>query len=177
MHRNACANTHTRPAVAICKSYTRVRRRAKNINFTHLPRVRRLHVFIRGVFMIHAFLYVQNCVFSVLYFSNRTVALEHVLYLTARQQHSGQACDPWPLTVKLTLPPVGCCAKCQERPLILSCCLVGHSAPNYLSCPDQCSCILRSARLRCGLYCLPEREPPFLTPAECLICPTEIFVF
>lgn len=32
--------------------------------------------------------------FSVLYFSNRTVALKHVLYLSACQQRLGQAHDP-----------------------------------------------------------------------------------
>lgn len=101
-------------------------------------------------------------------FSYRVVVLKHVLYLSACQQWLGQACDPWPHTVKLTLPPVGCCAKCQKRPLILSCCLLGHSAPDYLSCPDQCTYIPSS----------PARtEDHLLNSASMLHRPTEILIF
>ncbi len=79
----------------------------------------------------------SNFFFSLLCFSCRIAILKHTLNLSACQRRLGQARDPWPLTVKLTLPPVACCAKCQERPLILSCCLVGHSAPDYCSSPDH----------------------------------------
>lgn len=85
----------------------------------------------------------------------------HVLYLSACQQWLGQACDLWPLAVKLTLPPVGCCAKCQERPLILSCCLAGHSAADYLSCPDQCTDIPCSAQICYRLSCTETRPPTY----------------
>lgn len=70
-----------------------------------------------------------------------------ISYISACQQWLGQACDLWPLTVKLTLPPVRCCAKCQERPLILSCSLVSCSVAEYLSGPDQCTYIPSSAQI------------------------------
>lgn len=127
--------------------------------FNQSTSIWKLHVFICGEFVlcfsdIRGFYEINDLWEGSLFFIfNRMVVLKDVLYLSACQQWLGQACDLWPLTVKLTLPPVGCCAKCQERPLILSRCLVGHSAADYLSCPDQCTYIPRSAQICCRLSC------------------------
>lgn len=83
--------------------------------------------------------------------TNRSLLLlKPVWHLLTGQQCLGQAYDLWTLTVKLTLPPLGCCAKCQERPLILSCCLVDCSPAHYFSRPDWRCHIPNSAQIRCG---------------------------
>lgn len=97
--------------------------------------------------------------------------------LSTCQQRLGQACDPWPLTVKLTLPPVGCCAKCQERPLILSRCLVGHSAPDYLSCPDQSTVPTYQPQLNSAAGSPARREDHLLTPPERLVVQLRVFFY
>lgn len=85
-----------------------------------------------------------------------------ISYISACQQWLGQACDLWPLTVKLTLPPVRCCAKCQERPLILSCSLVSCSVAEYLSCLDQCTYIPSSAQISLLQAVLHRGRPTYL---------------
>lgn len=88
--------------------------------------------------------------------------LKPVLYLSACQQCLGQAHDLWPLTVKLTLLPLGCCAKCQERPLIPSRRLVDRWAADYLSRP----CIPASAQICCGLF-LRRQDHLLIQPESC----------
>lgn len=135
IHRHACANAHPHALhqVFLSSRHTHLHR-----NLPHLLHQLHPHMCYYPVRASHG--------------QNRAVALEHVS--DASRPASGgwvRPMTPWPLTVKLTLPPVGCCAKCQEWPLILSRCLVGHSAPDYLSCPDQSTYIPASAQLCCWL--------------------------
>lgn len=88
--------------------------------------------------------------------------LKPVLYLSAYLQCLGQAHDLWPLTVKLTLLPLGCCAKCQERPLIPSRRLVDRWAADYLSRP----CIPASAQICCRLF-LRRQDHLLIQPESC----------